>query len=176
MNGDISKPHRIYPQIIAIPQGSAGSAALHKRIYGFPRVFIPDIRIYDFFGNGMPKGRLFDKIRIGGKRTFQIAYGIARDVGARMCHVIIAASLSEIDLKYLELSISRIEFDVEIGKAPIADAFKEKPDIPSGSRHDCRVPSACVLPKGHARGTSFLPLRSGRNKRSGHTCRNRRPG
>ena len=43
-----------------------------------------------------------------------------------MCHVIIAASLSEIDLKYLELSISRIEFDVEIGKAPIADAFKEK--------------------------------------------------
>ena len=73
----------------------------------------------------MPKGGFFDDIRIGGKRTVQIAYGIARDVCACVCHVIIAASLPEIDLKYLEFPISWIEFDVEIGKALIAGAFKE---------------------------------------------------
>ena len=71
----------------------------------------------------MPKGGFFDDIRIGGKRTVQIAYGIARDVCACVCHVIIAASLPEIDLKYLEFPISWIEFDVEIGKALIAGAF-----------------------------------------------------
>ena len=107
VNGYVSQAQRIHIQIFFIEKRGACFFVFDELLYFFLRIFVADIGIYDLFRYGMPKRIVFDKFGAVFHALLCIANEQTREICARMCYIIIASALTEVDFKNLEFATRR---------------------------------------------------------------------